>query len=50
MAKDKKEEVDVLQIALDKLNKAMGAGSVYEYKNFQGEEKERVSSGSLSID
>jgi recombination protein RecA len=53
MAKGKAEEVvkkDVLQEALDKLNKAMGAGSVYEYKNFQGEEKERVSSGSLSID
>lgn len=50
MAKKQTEGVDVLQGALDKLNKAMGAGSVYEYKNFQGEEKERVSSGSLSID
>jgi recombination protein RecA len=50
MAKTKEESTDVLQATLDRLNKAMGAGTVYEYKNFQGEDKERVSSGSLSID
>ncbi len=49
MAKDK-EEVDVLQAALDQINKSIGKGTVYEYRNFEGEERERIPTGTLTGD
>lgn len=49
MAKEEKE-IDVLQKALDQINKSMGKGTVYEYRNFEGEERERIPTGTLTGD
>lgn len=42
--------LDLLKEVMDKINKSYGAGTVYEYKNFTGEERERVPTGSLGLD
>lgn len=53
MAK-KDEEVKVglsaLEATMARINKAMGEGTVYEYKNYTGAPKERISTGSISVD
>lgn len=43
-------EKDALKEVMDKLNKAYGDGTVYEYKNYTGVDRPRLKSGSLSID
>lgn len=42
--------LDLLKDVMDKINKSYGSGTVYEYKNFKGEDKERVPTGSLGLD
>ena len=37
--------LDLLKEVMDKINKSYGAGTVYEYKNFTGEERERIPTG-----
>lgn len=39
-----------LQDALESLNKALGAGTAYEYKNFTGEPVKRLRTGSIGLD
>lgn len=42
--------LSLLHEVMDKINKSYGANTVYEYKNFTGEEKERIPTGSLGLD
>lgn len=45
-----KKEKSALDLALESLNKNIGEGSVYKYKDFKGLERERLKSGILGID
>jgi len=48
-SEDKKEK-SALDVALESLNKNIGEGTVYKYKDFKGLERERLKSGILGID
>jgi recombination protein RecA len=50
MAKEKVEERDPLEVALESLNKSIGEGTVYKYKDFKGTSEERVTTGSIGLD
>lgn len=45
-----KEETGKLQKAIELLNKNMGGGTVYEYKNFTGSPVKRMRTGSIGLD
>lgn len=47
---EKEKEKNALDLAIESLNKTIGDGTVYKYKDFKGSPRERLSSGILGID